>query len=293
MAAHLEQIARINPTINAIVAKLDDERCLALADEADADARTRRRRRSAARLAVRLQGSRRCRRLPGDARLADLQGLPAGGRQRPGRPAARARASFRSGRRTCPSSAWARTPITASTARRAIRTTTRRAPADRAAARRRRSPAGLLPLADGSDLGGSLRNPGNFNNVVGFRPSPWSRALRAVAVAVRGLRGEGADGAIRRRRRLSLERDGRAASARSVLLAVRTARSARSAYRTRHRRHSSTRRCAWRGVPDLGGLPLDRRVRTVLDVRAQASSRISAASSRTRARISRTRTRSF
>lgn len=32
--------------------------------------------------------------------------------------------------------------------------------------------AGLVPIADGSDMGGSLRNPGNFNNVVGFRPSP-------------------------------------------------------------------------------------------------------------------------
>src|SRR5947207_12676542 len=31
--------------------------------------------------------------------------------------------------------------------------------------------AGLLPLADGSDLGGSLRNPANFNNVVGLRPT--------------------------------------------------------------------------------------------------------------------------
>jgi amidase len=31
---------------------------------------------------------------------------------------------------------------------------------------------GMLPIADGSDLGGSLRNPGNFNNVVGLRPSP-------------------------------------------------------------------------------------------------------------------------
>src|SRR5436189_3049661 len=31
--------------------------------------------------------------------------------------------------------------------------------------------AGLLPIADGSDLGGSLRNPGNFNTVVGFRPT--------------------------------------------------------------------------------------------------------------------------
>ena len=31
---------------------------------------------------------------------------------------------------------------------------------------------GMQPIADGSDLGGSLRNPANFCNVVGFRPSP-------------------------------------------------------------------------------------------------------------------------
>ena len=30
----------------------------------------------------------------------------------------------------------------------------------------------MLPIADGTDLGGSLRNPANFNNVVGLRPSP-------------------------------------------------------------------------------------------------------------------------
>jgi amidase len=30
----------------------------------------------------------------------------------------------------------------------------------------------MLPLADGSDMGGSLRNPAAFCNVVGFRPSP-------------------------------------------------------------------------------------------------------------------------
>jgi amidase len=31
---------------------------------------------------------------------------------------------------------------------------------------------GMAPLADGSDMGGSLRNPPNFCNVVGIRPSP-------------------------------------------------------------------------------------------------------------------------
>ena len=42
--------------------------------------------------------------------------------------------------------------------------------------------AGMLPLADGSDLGGSLRNPASFCGVVGFRPS-IGRVPDAVAPA--------------------------------------------------------------------------------------------------------------
>ena len=51
--------------------------------------------------------------------------------------------------------------------------------------------SGMLPLADGSDLGGSLRNPAAFCNVVGFRPSPgrvpsWPKQFSSDALAVHG-----------------------------------------------------------------------------------------------------------
>ena len=35
MSAHLRQIERLNRNVNAVVAKLDDAKCLALAEEAD------------------------------------------------------------------------------------------------------------------------------------------------------------------------------------------------------------------------------------------------------------------
>ena len=40
----------------------------------------------------------------------------------------------------------------------------------------------LLPIADGNDLGGSLRNPASFCNVVGFRPTPRTRAQLAETI---------------------------------------------------------------------------------------------------------------
>jgi len=50
---------------------------------------------------------------------------------------------------------------------------------------------GMLPIADGSDMGGSLRNPGNFCNITGFRTSPgrvpvWPRFLAWFPISVQG-----------------------------------------------------------------------------------------------------------
>ena len=100
-------------------------------------------------------------------------------------------APFPSARPTRPNSEWVPTRTTRCTARRSIRTTRPRVPAARAAARVPRSQAGMLPIADGSDMGGSLRNPGNFNNVVGMRPTvglvPTApTALPFVGFAVNG-----------------------------------------------------------------------------------------------------------
>src|SRR5215468_172396 len=50
---------------------------------------------------------------------------------------------------------------------------------------------GMLPLADGSDLGGSLRNPASFCNVVGFRPSPGRVPSHPVMLAWNMLSVEG------------------------------------------------------------------------------------------------------
>ncbi len=106
--------------------------------------------------------------------------------------------------------------------------------------------AGLLTLADGSDLGGSLRNPANFNGIVALRPSggitPALGEDRFLGLNVKGpMARTVADLAflfgvmLERRERWPLERD------------------------------LSGVRIAW--CPDLGGLPLDQRVRDAIDSR--------------------------
>jgi amidase len=53
---------------------------------------------------------------------------------------------------------------------------------------------GMIAIADGSDMGGSLRNPASFCNVVGFRPSPgrvpaWPSAAPWATMSVPGPMG--------------------------------------------------------------------------------------------------------
>ncbi|MDI3419437.1 amidase [Streptomyces luteolus] len=119
--------------------------------------------------------------------------------------------------------------------------------------------AGLQPLADGSDMGGSLRNPASFCNVVGLRPTPGRvPALPAAnlweTLAVAGPMG-------------------RSVADVALLLSVMAGPDARSplsldspepaAFRAPLTRADLTRlRVAW--APDLGGrVPVDRDVRDV------------------------------
>ena len=122
---------------------------------------------------------------------------------------------------------------------------------------------GMLPFADGSDLAASLRNPGNFCNVVGFRPTPG----RVPAwPAVNGWQTLSTLGPI-----------GRTVEDTAFLLSAMAGPDPRapasisepgSIFGRPLRRNFRKTRIAW--SRDLGGLPMDSRVTAVLESQKQA-----------------------
>ena len=91
-------------------------------------------------------------------------------------------------------------------------------PAAAAAARRWRLRCGMLPVADGSDMGGSLRNPAAFNNVFGLRPSRGRVPARpADELFLSAARHRRPDGAHRGRRRAPAFGAGRLRCPRAVV----------------------------------------------------------------------------
>ena len=120
----------------------------------------------------------------------------------------------------------------------------------------------MLPFADGSDLGGSLRNPTNFCNVVGFRPSvgrvpswpsqsgwnsfavdgPIARTVEDTALMLSVLAGPDL------RSPISLPESG-------------------SVFRKPLERNLKGIRIAWSA--DLGGLPVDSRVTETLEAQRE------------------------
>ncbi len=257
MAAHLARIDRFNPTINAIVAKLDDDRCLELADEAD-------------------------RRLARGDSVGPLHGLPIAFKELEpavGFPWTRGSTIFRD---VMPAEdsvlverlrAAGAIPIGKTNVpefgmgshsyNRVYGTTlnpydTTKSAGGSSGGAGAALAAGLLPIADGSDLGGSLRNPANFNNIVALRPTV---GLIPMAPAVMPFHGFGVKGPM-----------GRSVADVAWLLSVMAGPDARdpacypsdpSVFAGPLERSLEGVRVAW--SPDLGGLPLDRRVRAVLD----------------------------
>ena len=257
MNAFLRQIARVNPKMNAIVAKLDDGKCLALADQAD-------------------------RRLAQGRAIGPLHGLPFAFKDLDpavGFPMTRGSPIFRNFVPAKDSVLVERLkdagviPIgktnvsefgMGSHTYNAVYGTTLN-PYDLTKSAGGSSggagaalAAGLLPLASGSDLGGSLRNPANFNNIVALRPTVGLVPSAPTALPFLGFTVKGP-------------------MARSVgdvafLLSAMAGADPRdpacypsdaSVFANPLERDFKRTRLAW--CLDLGELPLDRRVRAVLE----------------------------
>jgi len=257
MQAHLDQIRRLNPRLNAIVSMLSDEACLALADNADG-----------------------C--VARGETVGPLHGLPIAFKDlQPavGFPCTRGSSIFKDDHPVADSVLVERLrkagviPIgktnvpefgMGSHTYNTLFGTTRN-PYDLTKSAGGSSggagaalASGMLPMADGSDLGGSLRNPANFNNVVALRPTV---GLVPIAPDPLPLGAIGVNGPL-----------ARTVSDVAWLLGVMAGADDRdsscfasnpSAFHQPLDRVLKGVRIAW--CPDLGGLPLDRRVRVVLE----------------------------
>ncbi len=261
MAAHLEQIKRVNSKINAIVAKLDDDKCLSLADAAD-------------------------QRIASGEKVGPLHGLPIAFKDLEaavGFPCTQGSPIFRKEMpaedtvlverlRKAGALAIGKTNVPefgmgSHTYNKVYGTTLN--PYDVAKSAGGSSggagaalAAGLLPLADGSDLGGSLRNPANFNNIVALRPTVGlvpsaPNPLPFLPFTVKGPMA-------------------RSVSDAAILLSVMAGADPRDpgCYPSDPLVFDKPLDCSLRDLrvawcPDLGGLPLDRRVRSVLEKQRQ------------------------
>jgi amidase len=112
---------------------------------------------------------------------------------------------------------------------------------------------GMTPLADGSDLGGSLRNPASFCNVVGFRPSPGRVPTWPSMMAWNSLTVEGA--MARTVQDVALLLSVMAGPDRRSPIAI---AEPGSIFRQKLERDFTGARVAW--TPDLGRYPVEARV---------------------------------
>jgi amidase len=122
---------------------------------------------------------------------------------------------------------------------------------------------GMLPIADGSDMGGSLRNPASFCGVVGLRPSPGRVPAWPVATAWSTLSVEGPMARSVADVALLLSAIAGPDDRAPIALAEPGSRFARPLDRD----FKGVRVAWWK---DLGGLPVDRRVRQLVDAQRSA-----------------------
>jgi len=256
MAASLAQIRKLNPQLNAIVAQLDDDACMALADQADRVV-------AAGRPTGPLHG------LP--TAFKDLEAAV-------GFPQTKGSTVFKDFRPDADSVIVERVrragaiPIGktnvpefgmgSQTYNRVYGTTVNPYDPTKTAGGSSGGAAvavatGMLPIADGGDLGGSLRNPANFNNIVALRPSvglvPIAPApLPFVGVSTKGMLA----------RSVSDVAFGLSVVAGADPRDPQSYASNAAAFAAPLDRDWRGTRIAW--SLDLGGLPVDRRVLTVL-----------------------------